>query len=268
MASAPLVRTASAREASDCGEGEASTAPVEEVRSGTPKRRLGGTRQGSGRAEPVVEAAARLPADGDGVFKAGGGDEGDACALALEHRVGTDGGAMANIVSLLRRGDLRDGFEYGAAWICGGGEELQDAEFTVFQIDAVGEGPAAVDGNPHANSLLRRRPVRSRCATLATIDPLGQRHGSDTPYVSFYGRRAGEQLRRVFLGFGEGAGAAERIVCGLAWLDAGQHGRDALLHGASGCPAGPPYVLRDRGHDHVADVDRGRGWRHLLWLRR
>jgi hypothetical protein len=46
--------------------------------------------------EPIVELGACLAADGEGVFKTFRGDEGDACALTLEHRVGGDGRAVSN----------------------------------------------------------------------------------------------------------------------------------------------------------------------------
>ena len=44
--------------------------------------------------EEVVELGAGLASDFDGVFEAGGGDEGGAGAFAFEQRVGADGGAV------------------------------------------------------------------------------------------------------------------------------------------------------------------------------
>ena len=45
---------------------------------------------------PVVEIGAGLAGDGESVFESRGGDKGDACAFALEQRVGGDGGAVAD----------------------------------------------------------------------------------------------------------------------------------------------------------------------------
>ena len=46
--------------------------------------------------EKIVEFGAGLAADGDGVFKAGGGDKGDTRAFTFEQRIGADGGSVTH----------------------------------------------------------------------------------------------------------------------------------------------------------------------------
>ena len=90
--------------------------------------------------------------DGECVFKAGGGDEGDACAGALEHGVGANGGAVADDRCRLRA-DFCEGLENSVAWMAWRGEELEDDELSVAQGDAVSEGAAGVDGDALRKSL-------------------------------------------------------------------------------------------------------------------
>ena len=78
---------------------------------------------------PVVEIGTRLAADGERVFKSGGGDEGDAGAFAFEQGVGRDGGAVADFQLIgagLRWRCVAHGFENGAARILGRGTQLED----------------------------------------------------------------------------------------------------------------------------------------------
>jgi hypothetical protein len=49
-------------------------------------------------------------------------------------------------------GDSANGFEDGAAWIVGGGWELEHADAVADAVDAIGEGAAGVDGDGELRS--------------------------------------------------------------------------------------------------------------------
>jgi hypothetical protein len=120
------------------------------TRSGDAEAQLAGDERDGDGSEPVVEFGAGLAADGDGVLEAGGGNEGDARALALEHGVGADGGAVANVdgdvwVDGFGCGDFAEGVEDGLGGVGGGGEEFEDFELARGEVDTVGEGAAGVD---------------------------------------------------------------------------------------------------------------------------
>ena len=100
---------------------------------------------GSG-LKPVVEFGTSLTADGDGVFESLRGDEGDACAFALEHGVGANGGAVADDDCGFG-GELAKAVEYGLAGVVRRGEDFEGDEFSIAQGDAIGEGSAGIDGD-------------------------------------------------------------------------------------------------------------------------
>ena len=98
---------------------------------------------------PIVEIGAGLAGDGEGVFKSSSGDEGDACAFALEQSVGGDGGAVANFYGggCDEVRDFVDGFEDGAAGIVWRRREFEHTDAIADAVDAVSEGAAGVDGD-------------------------------------------------------------------------------------------------------------------------
>ena len=106
---------------------------------------------------PVVEIGAGLAGDGEGVFKSGGGDEGDARAFAFEQCVGGDGGAVADFDGIRGNelGDFANGFKDGATGIVGRGGELEHLDAAADAVDAVGEGAAGVDGDGEVRSPLQ-----------------------------------------------------------------------------------------------------------------
>ena len=99
--------------------------------------------------EPVVEAGAGLAADGEGVFKSAGGDEGDAGSGALKHGVGADGGSVAND-GAGDGTDLLKALYDGGAGIVGCGKNLKSGELAVAHGNAISKRAAGVDGDAWA----------------------------------------------------------------------------------------------------------------------
>ena len=97
---------------------------------------------------PVVEAGAGLAGNGEGVFKARGGDEGDACAFAFEQGVGGDGGAVADFdgrpVADAMRSTASRMARPGSSGVDG---SLRTSSLPAVAVDAVGEGAAGIDGD-------------------------------------------------------------------------------------------------------------------------
>ena len=122
---------------------------------GDAEAEFGGDEAWRGRLEPVIEAGASLAADGDGVFKSAGGDEGDARALALEHGIGAHSGAVADYC-VGRRTELAETFKNGLAGIARRGKNFQGNKLPIAQRNAISEGAAAIDGDALASDALPR----------------------------------------------------------------------------------------------------------------
>ena len=96
MASAPLLADAFGEGGEFGGGGGAEDFGFGGDALGDAEAQVRGNEADGRGAVEVVELGAGLAADGDGVFKAGGGDEGYACAFSFEHGVGADCGAVAD----------------------------------------------------------------------------------------------------------------------------------------------------------------------------
>ena len=105
---------------------------------------VGGNKRFDAIEKKVVEFGACLAADLDGVFETGGGDQHGAGALALEERVGADGGAVQDDEFAFVI-DFFEGLDDGLGGIGGSGENFCHAQAAVVDPDAVGEGSAGVD---------------------------------------------------------------------------------------------------------------------------
>ena len=123
--------------------------------------------------KPVIELGARLASDREGVLKALCGDEGHTGALALQHGIGGDGGAMPHDHSGLRTHALQT-LQYGAARVVGCRKDLQSRQLSVLDKDDVRESAAGVDGYPHVIPILPsmlwklRKPRKLRNESSAT----------------------------------------------------------------------------------------------------
>ena len=122
-----------------------------------------------------VQVPAGLPADGQDVLEARGGDQGDAAALPLEERVGGHGGAVDDEDGGGVLQDIADALEDGPRRVLRGREDLAVGEAAVAIDDEVGESPAGIDpdadlrrssfGVPWARGLLdSQRPGQVKAA--------------------------------------------------------------------------------------------------------
>ena len=95
--------------------------------------------------KPVVELAARLAADGDGVLKARRRHKRDARACPLQHGVGSHRRAVAHIDVVSAAPIRANAFEHRPRGIGGRRKQLQDLELSVSEVDAIGKRAAGVD---------------------------------------------------------------------------------------------------------------------------
>ena len=93
----------------------------------------------------LVEFRAGLSADFEQVFETRGGDQCGARALSLQHRVGGNGGAVAQAVGRRSVEQARQGIEYRAAGVVRRGQQLAPTAATVrTAVDHVGESSTGV----------------------------------------------------------------------------------------------------------------------------
>ena len=97
------------------------------------------------RSKPVVERAAGLASNGNGVLEAGSSDKGNTRSAPLEHRVRAQRGAVPQIGGAIS-GDPRECVENRQRRIRWRREKLEHAQLPGLEVNAVGEGAAGIDG--------------------------------------------------------------------------------------------------------------------------
>jgi hypothetical protein len=132
-----------------------------------------------------VQVPAGLPADGQDVFEAGGGHQGDAAAPPLEERVGgyrravddeDGGGVLQNVPDALEDGQRR---------VRGRREDLPVEEAPVAIDDEVGEGPAGVDTDADLSGFLWTRHGRGGIRQSTAGPSQGRGTGGMDPVTVF-----------------------------------------------------------------------------------
>ena len=113
------------------------------------------------RLKPVVEPRASLAANRNRIFKPGGGHERNPRTLALDHGVRTDGSPVAN-QHLAPSIDTSQGVQHCLAGIRGGGENFENLESAVAEIDAVGECAARIDRYAHTDPITGEAPGKAK----------------------------------------------------------------------------------------------------------
>ena len=116
------------------------------MRSLMPKRRSVGDQRCDAIEEEIVKLGSGLASDLDGIFESGGGDERGAGAIALEERVGSNGGAVQEDDRFFGS-DFPEGIGDSLRGVGRRGENLQHAKAAGFHPDTVGESAAGIDGD-------------------------------------------------------------------------------------------------------------------------